>query len=54
VFIPAKAPVMTYARAILAALKKGVHAIVFATKIPAETLTATRMGVGWNGLLPPM
>jgi hypothetical protein len=54
VFVPAKAPVITFAPATLAALKKGAHVIVFATKNPDETLTAARIGVGKNGLVPPM
>jgi hypothetical protein len=54
VFVPAKAPVITFAAATLAAPKKGAHVIVFATKNPDETLTAARIGVGKNGLVPPM
>ncbi len=54
VFVPETAPIITYAPATVAALTKGAHVIVFAMQNPDETLTATRVGVGRNGLLPPM
>lgn len=54
VFVPPNAPVITYAPATSAALKKGAHVIVTATQNPDQTLTATRIGVGKNGLVPPM
>ena len=54
VFVPAKAPVITYAPATKTALTKGVHVIVFATQSADGTMTATRVGVGKNGLVPPM
>ncbi len=54
VFVPEKAPVITYEPATTAALKKGAHVIVTAQRNPDETLTATRIGVGRNGLVPPM
>ncbi|WP_428493305.1 hypothetical protein [Rhodopila sp.] len=54
VFVPEKAPIITYAPATTAALTKGAHVIVFAMQNPDETLTATRVGVGRNGLVPPM
>lgn len=54
VFVPAKAPVITYAPATKTALKKGAHVIVFATQSADGTMTATRVGVGKNGLVPPM
>lgn len=54
VFVPANAPVITYAPASLAAVRKGDHVIVFASHNPDDTLTATRIGVGKNGLVPPM
>jgi hypothetical protein len=54
VFVPAKAPVITYAPATKTALKKGAHVIVFATQDADGSMTATRVGVGKNGLVPPM
>jgi hypothetical protein len=54
VFVPEKAPVITYEPTTTAALKKGAHVIVTAVQGPDETMTATRIGVGRNGLVPPM
>jgi hypothetical protein len=54
VFVPENAPVITYAPATLAAVKKGDHVIVFANHNSDETMTATRIGVGKDGLVPPM
>jgi hypothetical protein len=54
VFVPENAPIITYEQATLADVKKGDHVIVTATHNPDETLTATRIGVGKNGLVPPM
>ena len=54
VYVPEKAPVITYEPATMSAVKKGVHVIVSAMQNPDETMTATRIGVGKNGLVPPM
>jgi hypothetical protein len=54
VFVPPDAPIITYEKATLADVKKGDHVIVTATRNTDETLTATRIGVGKNGLVPPM
>jgi hypothetical protein len=54
VFVPPKAPVITYAPATKAALKKGAHVIITAIHNADGTMTATRVGVGKNGLVPPM
>jgi hypothetical protein len=54
VFVPPKAPVITYAPATIAAVTKGSHVIVFASQGPDQTMTATRIGVGKHGLVPPM
>ncbi len=54
VFVPEKAPIITYEKATLADVKKGDHVIVTATRNSDETLTATRIGVGKDGLVPPM
>jgi hypothetical protein len=54
VFVPENAPVITYEPGSKAALQKGAHVIVTATHNTDETLTATRIGVGKDGLVPPM
>jgi hypothetical protein len=54
VFVPEKAPVITYEPATRAALTKGAHVIVTAMQNPDETMIATRIGVGKGGLVPPM
>ena len=54
VYVPEKAPVITYEPATMAAVKKGDHVIVTATHNADETMTATRIGVGKDGLVPPM
>jgi hypothetical protein len=54
VFVPPKAPVITYAPATTAALTKGVHVIVTALHNPDGTMTAANVGVGKHGLVPPM
>src|SRR5277367_746124 len=38
----------------MAELKPGAHVIVFAQKAPDGTLTASRVSVGKDGLVPPM
>lgn len=54
VFVPPKAPVITYAPATKAALTKGAHVIVTALHNADGTLTAANVGVGKHGLVPPM
>jgi hypothetical protein len=54
VFVPENAPVITYEPATKAALTKGAHVIVTTSQNPDATMTATRIGVGKNGLVPPM
>ncbi|HET6307481.1 MAG TPA: hypothetical protein VFG12_09865 [Rhodopila sp.] len=54
VVVPAKAPVITYEATSREALTKGAHVIVFVAQNPDGTQTATRVGVGRNGLVPPM
>jgi hypothetical protein len=54
VFVPAKAPVITYAPATRSALTKGAHVIVTALHNADGTLTAANVGVGKHGLVPPM
>lgn len=54
VYVPPNAPVITYEPASLADVRKGSHVIVTAMPNGDETMTATRVGVGKNGLVPPM
>jgi hypothetical protein len=54
VFVPPNAPVITYEPGTRAALTASAHVIVTATTNPDGTLTATRIGVGKDGLVPPM
>ncbi len=54
VYVPPEAPVITYTPATVSAVEKGAHVIIFAAQNPDQTLTATRIGVGKDGLVPPM
>jgi hypothetical protein len=54
VYVPPNAPVITYSPATKAALTPGSHVIIFAMRNPDESLTATRISVGKDGLVPPM
>ena len=54
VFVPEKAPIITYEPSSQAELKPGAHVIVTATQNPDASLTATMVGVGKDGLVPPM
>jgi hypothetical protein len=54
VFVPENAPIITYEKGSLADVKPGLHVIVTATHGADETLTATQIGVGKDGLVPPM
>jgi uncharacterized protein DUF5666 len=54
VFVPENAPVITYEPGSIADVKKGTHVIITATHNPDGTLAATRIGVGKDGLVPPM
>jgi hypothetical protein len=54
VIVPAGVPIITYEPGSRAALVPGAHVIVTATRAPDETLTAIRLGVGKDGLVPPM
>jgi hypothetical protein len=54
VIVPPDAPIITYEPGSRAALIPGAHVIVTATRNPDETLTAIRIGVGKDGLVPPM
>lgn len=54
IFVPEKAPVVTYQPADRSALTKGAHIIAFANENPDGTRTAVRISVGKDGLIPPM
>ena len=54
VFVPENVPVITYEPTTCEALKKGAHIIAFVAKGEDGALTAMRIGVGKDGLVPPM
>jgi hypothetical protein len=54
VIVPEKAPIITYAPATPAMLVPGAHVIITAARQPDGTLIAQRVGVGKDGLVPPM
>jgi hypothetical protein len=54
IVVPPETPVVTYEPGTPALLVPKAHVIVMATQTPDEKLTATRISVGKNGLVPPM
>ena len=54
VVVSENAPIITYGVGSRAMLVPGAHVIVTATQKPDGSLTAQRVGVGQNGLTPPM
>jgi hypothetical protein len=54
VVVPADAPVVTFEPGERTQIVPGAHIIVTATKQPDGTLTASRVAVGKDGLVPPM
>ncbi|MEA2737724.1 MAG: hypothetical protein QOH05_1031 [Acetobacteraceae bacterium] len=54
VYVPENAPIITYAPGSKADLKPGAHVIITAVHNADDTTTATRIGVGKDGLVPPM
>lgn len=54
VYVPENAPVITYEPATRDALKPGAHIIAFVARNADGSQTATRVGVGKDGLVPPM
>lgn len=54
IFVPPDTPIVTYEPGSKALLTPSAHVIVFATEGPGKILTATRISVGKNGLVPPM
>lgn len=54
VFVPENAPIITYMPGTPAMLTPGAHVIITAVKKPDGSVMATRIGVGKDGLVPPM
>ena len=54
VTVPPAAPIITYEPATPAMLAVGAHVIVFVSKTADGTLRADRIGIGKDGLVPPM
>jgi hypothetical protein len=54
VVVPENAPIITYAPATTAMLTPGAHVIITAARQPDGSLVAQRVGVGKDGLVPPM
>jgi hypothetical protein len=52
--VPANAPIVTFEPGERSMLKPGAHVIVTATRQPDGSLTAARVAVGKDGLVPPM
>lgn len=54
VVVPPSAPIVTFEPGDRAMLKPGAHALLTATRQPDGTLTAARVAIGKDGLVPPM
>ena len=54
VYVPAGVPIVTFLPAERSELKAGAHVFVGTQRQPDGTLTAGRVNVGLNGLVPPM
>jgi hypothetical protein len=54
IVVPPDTPVVTYEQGSMALLVPGAHVIVFGTQATDGKVTATRIAVGKNGLVPPM
>ena len=54
VYVPENAPIITYEPGTLASVTPGSHVIVFATRSADGALAAASIGVGKDGLVPPM
>jgi hypothetical protein len=52
--VPDTIPIVSFQPGQMDELKPGAHVIVFAQKAPDGTLTASRVSVGKDGLVPPM
>ena len=54
IVVPPNTPVVTYEQGSAALLVPGAHVIVFGTRAADGKVTAARIAVGKNGLVPPM
>lgn len=54
IVVPASAPIVTFEPGDRAMLKAGAHVLLTATRQPDGSLTAARVAVGKDGLVPPM
>jgi hypothetical protein len=54
VVVPENVPIITYVPATPAILTPGAHVIITAMQKPDGSVVATRVGVGKDGLVPPM
>lgn len=54
VLVPEGVPVVTYAPGRAADLRQGAHVIIFPSAVSGSAITTSRIGVGKNGLTPPM
>ncbi len=54
VVVPADAPIVTFEPGDRAMLKPGAHVLITAMRQPDGSLTAARVAVGKDGLVPPM
>lgn len=54
VTVPVDAPVITYQPGDISMLVPGAHVIVTGKRLPDGVISADRIGVGKNGLVPPM
>ena len=54
ILVPPETPIVTYEPATRAMLVTGAHVILFGTQADDGSITATRISVGKDGLVPPM
>jgi hypothetical protein len=54
ILVPANVPIVTFEPGDRAILKAGAHVLLTATRQPDGSLTAARVAVGKDGLVPPM
>jgi hypothetical protein len=54
ILVPANAPIVTFEPGDRAMLKPGAHLLLTATRQPDGSLTAARVAIGKDGLVPPM
>jgi hypothetical protein len=54
IVVPASVPIVTFEPGERTMMKPGAHVLLTATRQPDGSLTATRVAVGKDGLVPPM